>query len=184
MKPVLFALALAAALSGCATAPVTAPSGARSGSVGARQVEPEPGAAKLPVGLVGVLGIGEIYGQRLAAAGITSRQALLEAGATPYRRDRLSEGTGIPLPLIQSWVNQADLMRVPGVGPEYAALLERAGVASAAELAQRNPDSLSAMITAANDLGNGRAMVNRLPSATTLAGWIEAAIGIERVVTR
>jgi hypothetical protein len=55
--------------------------------------------------------------------------------------------------LILEWVNHADLMRVKGVGSEYADLLEAAGVDTVPELAQRNAASLAEKLEASHQRG-------------------------------
>ena len=94
--------------------------------------------------IIDIEGIGEVYAQKLADAGITTVGALLKAGASPKGRQALQEETGISGKLILEWVNLADLFRIKGVGEEYADLLEEAGVDTVVELAQRRPDNLLA----------------------------------------
>ena len=126
-------------------------------------------------------GIGPAYAAKLEGAGIRSTDALLEAGATrPGRRD-LAEKTGIKPELILEWVNHADLMRIKGVGPEYADLLEAAGVDSPAELAHRNAENLAQTF---QEVDAARNTVVRIPSAAVVAGWIEQAKSMPKVVER
>ena len=77
------------------------------------------------------------------------------------------------------WVNHADLMRVVGVGPEFAELLEAAGVDSAPELAQRNVENL---VTALAETNEARSLVRRVPSAAEVTDWIEQAKALPRLV--
>ena len=84
-------------------------------------------------------GIGPAYAEKLRAADVASIDALLEKGATRRGPGRRSvEQTGIDAVRVLRWVNHADLIRVVGIGPEFAELLEAAGVDSVPELAQRN----------------------------------------------
>ena len=82
--------------------------------------------------------------------------------------------------LIREWVDKVDLMRVPGVGPQYSDLLEAAGVGSPAELAQRNPINL--WTTVQEVIAARPGIVRRTPSEAEIAGWIEAAGTLEQVV--
>ena len=120
-----------------------------------------------------VEGIGPAYAEKLAAAGIKTTDDLLAAGAKPYDREKLAESTGISPKLIREWVDKVDLMRVPGVGPQYSDLLEAAGVGSPAELAQRNPANLAVTVQEVAAARPG--IVRRVPSEAEIAGWIEAA---------
>jgi predicted flap endonuclease-1-like 5' DNA nuclease len=124
-------------------------------------------------------GIGPAYADKLRAAGVTSIDALLEKGATPDGRAALAEETGIDGVRVLRWVNHADLIRVVGVGPQYAELLEAAGVDSVPELAQRNVDNL---VTGLAETNEARSLVRRVPSADDVADWIEQAKALPRIV--
>ena len=92
--------------------------------------------------LIDVEGIGPVYAQKLKAAGIATTNVLLQQGATPKGRKSIAEKTGISDALILTWVNHVDLFRIKGVGEEYADLLEKAGVDTVVELAQRKAENL------------------------------------------
>jgi predicted flap endonuclease-1-like 5' DNA nuclease len=128
-----------------------------------------------------VEGIGPAFAEKLTAAGVATTDALLERGGTSTGRDRLSEATGISERLILEWVNHADLMRIEGVGSEYADLLEAAGVDSCAELAQRNAANLA---TTFQEVDAARPnWIRQIPGETTIAGWIEQASHMDKVVS-
>ncbi len=127
-----------------------------------------------------VEGIGPIYADKLRKAGIRSTAALLSAGATPEGRKRLAEKTGIGHEYILDWVNRADLMRIRGVGEEYSDLLERAGVDTVVELAQRNPENLYKALVEVNERER---LVRRLPTPAQVADWIEQAKSLPRIVS-
>lgn len=125
-------------------------------------------------------GIGPKYTAGLEAAGVSTVEQLLELGATPKGRKELAEQTGISGKLILRWVNMADLFRIKGLGEEYTDLLEAAGVDTVPELAQRNAANLHQKMTEVNE---AKALVRRLPTADQVAGWIEQAKGLDRVIT-
>jgi predicted flap endonuclease-1-like 5' DNA nuclease len=128
-----------------------------------------------------VEGIGPGFAQKLTAAGVATTDALLEQGGSAAGRDRLSEATGISEKQLLEWVNHADLMRINGVGSEYADLLEAAGVDSCAELARRNAANLA---TTFQELDAARPnWIRQIPGEKTIAGWIEQAAGLARVVS-
>jgi predicted flap endonuclease-1-like 5' DNA nuclease len=128
-----------------------------------------------------VEGIGTTFGDKLSAAGVSTTDDLLERGATAGGRDRLSEATGISERLLLEWVNHADLMRIDGVGSEYSDLLEAAGVDSCAELAQRNAANLAQTF---QELDAARPnWIRQIPSEKTVAGWIEQADKLAKVVS-
>ncbi len=126
-------------------------------------------------------GIGPEYAAKLAEAGIHTTETLLERGATPRGRTGIEAATGISGKLILEWVNLADLMRIDGVGSEYADLLEAAGVDSPAELAHRNAANLAATF---QEIDAARPdWIRRLPSEATVAGWIDQAKAMDRGVS-
>lgn len=128
-----------------------------------------------------VEGIGPAFAEKLIAAGVDTTEDLLNRGASSAGRSSLSEATGISERLLLEWVNHADLMRIDGVGPEFADLLEAAGVDSCAELARRNPKNLAETF---QELDAARPnTVRRVPSEATIAGWIAQADQLAKVVT-
>jgi predicted flap endonuclease-1-like 5' DNA nuclease len=125
-------------------------------------------------------GIGPTYAAKLTAAGVSTTEGLLEAAAGRAGRQKLEEATGISGKLILEWVNHADLMRINGVGSEYSDLLEAAGVDSPAELARRNAANLAQTFA---ELDAARPnVVRRVPSEKVIAGWIEQAKQLPKVV--
>jgi predicted flap endonuclease-1-like 5' DNA nuclease len=126
-------------------------------------------------------GIGPAYAGKLAEAGVSTTAELLEQGATAAGREKLAAATGLSNKLLLEWVNHVDLMRLDGVGSEYADLLEAAGVDSPAELGQRNPANLAQ--TFQEVVAARPSLVRRIPSETTIAGWIAEAKTLDKVVT-
>ena len=124
-------------------------------------------------------GIGPAFAEKLRGADVSSIDALLEKGATPEGRSTLVEQTGIDAVRVLRWVNHADLIRVVGIGPEFAELLEASGVDSVPELAQRNVENLVTALTETND---ARSLVRRVPGAGEVTDWIEQAKALPRVV--
>lgn len=125
-------------------------------------------------------GIGPAFAEKLAGAGVNSIDDLLSAGATKKGRTELEEKTGISGAHILKWVNHADLIRIKGIGPEYAELLEAAGVDSVPELAQRNPANLHAKMVECN---TAKELVRQVASEGQVEKWVEEAKTLDRVVT-
>jgi predicted flap endonuclease-1-like 5' DNA nuclease len=142
-----------------------------SGGVDERRIT----MAKLEI----IEGIGPIYAEKLRAADVRSVEALLRAGSTPEGRKELEEKAGIGHEYILDWVNRADVMRVRGVGEEYSDLLEKAGVDTVVELAQRNPDHLYQKIIQVNE---EKELVRRPPTRNMVARWVEQAKTMDRAV--
>lgn len=127
-----------------------------------------------------VEGIGPVYGQKLATAGIGTTGALLRRCAGRKGRRTVAEQTGLSDKLILTWTNLADLMRINGIGPQFSELLEAAGVDTVKELRNRKADNLAAKMAAVNATKN---LTRRTPPAVTVAGWIAAAKALDPVMT-
>ncbi|MGD2176896.1 MAG: DUF4332 domain-containing protein [Anaerolineae bacterium] len=125
-------------------------------------------------------GIGPVYAQKLREAGISTIEALLEAGATSEGRREIQEDTGIGAEFILDWVNRADLMRIRGVGEEYSDLLEKGGVDTVVELAQRNSENLYQKLIQVNA---EKRLVRRPPSRTMVDQWVQQARVLPRLVS-
>ena len=117
-------------------------------------------------------GIGPAFGEKLAGAGITDTDKLLEKGCTKAGRKEIAEGCDIPEKKVLDWVNMADLCRIKGVGPEFAELLEAAGVDTVKELRNRNAENLAEACAKVNA---EKKLTRQVPSAKVVAGWVEQA---------
>lgn len=125
-------------------------------------------------------GIGPKYGETLAAANIANTADLLESCGSASGRKAVAETTGLSTKQLLEWANRADLMRIKGVGPQYADLLEAAGVDTVKELARRNAENLAAKMESVNDEKN---LANATPSAKAVAGWVAAAGDMEPAIS-
>jgi predicted flap endonuclease-1-like 5' DNA nuclease len=124
-------------------------------------------------------GIGPQFAEKLKAAGITSTDNLLEAGATAKGRSELAEKTGISPKHILCWVNCADLFRIKGIGSQFSELLEAAGVDSVPELAQRKPENLQQALAKANE---EKKLSKTTPSVSQVTDWVTQAKTLPRLV--
>jgi small subunit ribosomal protein S1 len=124
-------------------------------------------------------GIGPVYASKLNAIGINHVLDLLEKGADPKGREEMAEAAGISHDLVLTWVNHADLLRIKGVGSEYADLLEVAGVDTVVELANRNPENLFATLESVN---GEKKLVRKLPVLSQVQDWVEQAKGLPRKI--
>ncbi len=125
-------------------------------------------------------GVGPAFSERLWAAGVKTHVQLLRRGATRAGRATLAEATGIDGRTILDWVSRADLMRVKGIGSEFADLLEAAGVGSTSELSRRDAKKLAATIEEVVTTRPG--LVRRAPSTRVVARWIEESKRLPRIV--
>ena len=129
--------------------------------------------------LSAIEGIGPSLTEKLQEAGIKNVEQLLIIAGPKIGREKLSAKTGLSEARILKFVNCADLMRIRGVGGEYAELLEAAGVDSVPELAQRNAANLTERITSVNA---EKKLVRTLPSETRVREWVAQAKSLPRAV--
>jgi predicted flap endonuclease-1-like 5' DNA nuclease len=111
--------------------------------------------------------------------GVHSTDSLLRKAATSKARGRLARQTGIPEPLIDRWVNMADLMRVNGLGESYCHLLMAAGIHRLEDLRAALPEQLHDHIESLDDY---QQWVGRIPSARKIRSWINASRRLPTVI--
>lgn len=122
--------------------------------------------------IIDIEGVGDVYAEKLIAAGIEKVEDLLEKCAKPAGRKALAEETGISPKLILKWANHADLFRINGVGPQFAELLEAAGVDTVKELRNRNAANLKVKLDETNAEKN---LCNRVPAESEVQKMIDQA---------
>lgn len=145
------------------------------------EIPDSPGEkAKFHHNLAFVEGIGPAYAAKLKEIGLTTPMDLLERGADPKGRSEIAEQTGISGKLILTWVNQADLFRISGIGPQYADLLEEAGVDTVPSLAQRNPENLHSKLIEVNE---DKKLVREVPGLHQVESWVSQAKELPRKLT-
>ena len=96
-------------------------------------------------------GVDPTYAQKLKDAGISTKEALLHKGASPQGRKEIAEKAGISETLIMRLVSYVDLLRIRGLGGQYAELLEAAGIDAVPELTQRSAEDLYRKLMMANE---------------------------------
>ena len=130
--------------------------------------------------IIDIEGIGDVYAQKLIAAGINKVSELLEKCAAPKGRKALAEETGISEKLILKWTNHADLFRINGVGPQFAELLEAAGVDTVKEFRHRVAENLQPKLVETNAAKN---ICNRVPAVSEIQKMIDQAKELEPKMT-
>ncbi len=130
--------------------------------------------------IIDIEGIGDVYAEKLIAAGINKVSELLEKCAAPKGRKALAEATGISEKLILKWTNHADLFRINGVGPQFAELLEAAGVDTVKEFRHRVAENLQPKLEETNAAKN---ICNRVPAVSEIQKMIDQAKELEPKVT-
>lgn len=125
-------------------------------------------------------GIGEVYAEKLNAAGIKTTEDLLEKCAKASGRAKVAEETGISSKLILRWTNHADLMRINGIAGQFAELLEAAGVDTVKEFRHRVAANLQPKMVEVNEQKN---LCNRVPAVSEIERMIAQAKELEPLIT-
>jgi predicted flap endonuclease-1-like 5' DNA nuclease len=123
--------------------------------------------------------IDEANESKLKSLEIGTTDDLLARAATPAGRAELAAAIGVDAGEILVWANCADLMRIDGVGMQFADLLEAAGIDTIPELAQRNPANLHTRLVAVNAEGN---LTGRAPTSDEVEAWIVQAKALPRIL--
>lgn len=121
-------------------------------------------------------GIGPSFADKLAAAEITNTNHLLAKCGDAKGRKAVAATTGIDAARLLKWANMADLMRIKGVGKQFAELLEAAGVDTIKELRHRNAENLSAAMAEINEK---KRLARTSASTASVIDWVEQAKALE-----
>jgi predicted flap endonuclease-1-like 5' DNA nuclease len=130
--------------------------------------------------IIDIEGVGDVYAEKLQTAGIIKVSELLEKCAAPKGRKELAEATGISEKLILRWTNHADLFRISGVGPQFAELLEAAGVDTVKEFRHRVAANLQPKLEETNAQKH---ICGRVPAVAEIQKMIDQAKELEPKVT-
>lgn len=117
-------------------------------------------------------GIDGDVAERLATAGVHTSDQLLAHCKTMDGRMRLESLTGVSAPKLMTWANQADLMRVSGIGSEFGQLLESSGIESVKELSVRKPENVVQLLDLVNE---EKQLTRAVPPLKTVKRWVERA---------
>lgn len=120
-------------------------------------------------------GIGPTYGKKLRDAGVhtTARLAYEDAAALAARLQ-------VPKGTVEAWQHMAELVKVKGIGPQYAEALVRAGITGIADLKRRSPAKMADQINAYLDTLDVNVLGNKI-TEKRVEGWKEAAKTMKRV---
>ncbi len=130
--------------------------------------------------VIDIQGVGPAFAEKLNAAGIVTATQLLAKASCPKGRKELEEATGINGKLILKWCNHCDLYRVKGIGPQFAELLEAAGVDTVKELGTRKAENLAAKVLEVNE---EKHLVRRVPVLKEIEKMVAIAKELPGVMT-
>jgi predicted flap endonuclease-1-like 5' DNA nuclease len=118
--------------------------------------------------IIEIEGIGEKYAKTLEKAGISEVENLVPL--TWRELKELAGKTKISLKLLEKWQDQAELMEIKGVGPEYSEVLNKVGIDSIRELAYRNPQNTLDMIAEFDKKQPD--VIRKIPKVEEITDWI------------
>ncbi|HUR61760.1 MAG TPA: DUF4332 domain-containing protein [Candidatus Thermoplasmatota archaeon] len=120
-------------------------------------------------------GIGAIYGDKLRAAGIHTTARLCFEDAA-----KLASKVGVPIKTVQQWQAMAELVKVKGIGPQYAEALARSGIDGIAALKRRAASTVTQQVNDYLDSLETTVVGIKITEAR-VEGWKKAAEGMKRV---
>lgn len=118
---------------------------------------------------------------KLKKEDITNTLQLIDKGANPAKRKTLASKTGIPEIMIYRLVNQADLLRIDGVEPNEAYLLELIGMNTIRGLERKTHLDILNTIKAKKSLLYSKQVII-LPEDKRVKKWVEQLKTIEKIV--
>jgi len=125
-------------------------------------------------------GIGPAYREKLAKIQIATTDDLLKYCSDPKGRKAAAEKTGLSEGQLLNWSNMADMMRISGIGPQYAELLEASGVDTVKELRTRKAENLAAKM---EEINNQKKLAKSTPAVSVVQDWVEKAKSMEPTIT-
>jgi predicted flap endonuclease-1-like 5' DNA nuclease len=152
-----------------------------AGEVPATETEPPATTTgKTAYKIERIEGIGLAYASQLAAVGIETTGDLLDRCSSAEGREDVAEKAGLSAKQLLKWTNMADLMRISGIGGEYAELLEASGVDTVKELRTRNAETLAATMA---EINATKKLTRRVASAKQVAKWVDQAKSLDPMIT-
>jgi predicted flap endonuclease-1-like 5' DNA nuclease len=120
-------------------------------------------------------GIGKVYGDKLRALGIqtTARLTYEDVGSVAERME-------LPRRTVEQWRQMAELIKVNGIGPQYAEALVRAGVEGIAELKRRSATKIADQVNAYLDTLDTNVLGVKI-TAKRVEGWQDNAQPMRRI---
>ena len=120
-------------------------------------------------------GIGAVYGERLRKLGVhtTARLAYEDTG-------KLAEQMELPRRTVEQWKHMAELIKVNGIGPQYAEALVRAGIEGISELKRRSAAKIAEQVNAYLDTLQTNVLGTKI-TEKRVEGWQEKARPMKRI---
>lgn len=120
-------------------------------------------------------GIGQVYGERLRRLGVhtTARLTYEDTGS-------LAERMELPRKTVEQWKHMAELIKVNGIGPQYAEALVRAGIEGIAELKRRSAAKIAEQVNSYLETLDTNVLGTKI-TEKRVEGWQEKARPMRRI---
>jgi len=128
--------------------------------------------------VIDVEGIGPAYAERLAQIGVRTTGRLCYEDA-----DTLAAQLDTEPKRVRRWQAMAELMKVSGIGPQYAEALARAGIEGISELKKRRAIAIAIQVNEYLDSLDSNVLGTKI-TERRVEGWQEAARPMRRVRTK
>ena len=119
--------------------------------------------------IIDIQGIGPEFAEKLKAIHIHTTDDLMKHATDETSFKMLSEKTGISEKLFETWTRMAGLMRVNGIGPQYAELLYFSGVDTVEKLREQPVDDL---LRKMGEVNTARKLTGALPNVSDVQKWM------------
>lgn len=127
-----------------------------------------------------LVGVDEDTARKLESEDISTTREFLEMCVNKNDRQIISDMLDIHEGDILTMANMADLLRIESITPAWAWLLEKVGVDTIPELAQRNPENLFEFIQEYSIAFHEE--VNNKPAIKDVKSWVESAKNMDRIL--
>ena len=121
--------------------------------------------------LIEIIGLEKKHAKLLENDGIKSVEDLVPLTYNQVRK--IARKIGVSVKLLDTWQEHADLMRIDGVNPNFANILNLAGIDSVKELARRKAKTILDKIKILKK--DSPKVITKIPSHSVIENWIELA---------
>jgi predicted flap endonuclease-1-like 5' DNA nuclease len=121
--------------------------------------------------LTDIIGLEENHAKLLEKAGIRDPEDLLSLSYSQV--SKLAMAIGVAVKTIDTWQEQADLMRIEGITPEIANALNLTGIDSVKDFAGRNAKSIIEKLDQLKK--DNPKVLTKVPTLRNVEDWIEKA---------
>ena len=142
-------------------------------------LESQLAAKKTGTPIEAIEGIGPGFGGKLRADGIETTEQLLEICGTDEGIAEVCKCVDLDETTVRNWATMADLMRIKGLGGQWAELMWRSGISSVQDLASQEVAPLRLRFREVND---AERRVAELPGENRVTSFIEQAKSLDPVI--